>query len=121
MQDDQSGGPEQAAMTDEPSTEAEAEVMVARREERHEYLATIAGTEIATLPYQNADDRIVLLTTTVLPPFRGRGIAEELIAYALDDIREQGVRITVLCPVVRAFIAEHPEYSDLVDPDRPDF
>ncbi|MCR2809215.1 MULTISPECIES: N-acetyltransferase [unclassified Microbacterium] len=34
---------------------------------------------------------------------------------------EQGVRITMLCPVVRVFIAEHPEYSDLVDPDPPDF
>ncbi|WP_187270794.1 N-acetyltransferase [Lacisediminihabitans profunda] len=51
--------------------------------------------------------------------FRGWGIAAGLIAHALDDIREGGLRIIVQCPVVAAFIGEHREYTDLVDPARP--
>ena len=56
----------------------------------------------------------------VLPRFRGRGIATELIADALDDLRERGTRITVLCPVVSAFIANNPAYADLADARHPD-
>jgi hypothetical protein len=33
---------------------------------------------------------------------------------ALDDARRRGWRIVPQCPFVAEFIAEHPEYADLV-------
>ncbi|MGH8965171.1 MAG: N-acetyltransferase, partial [Actinomycetes bacterium] len=50
---------------------------------------------------------------------RHNRVAEELIARALDDVRESGKKITVVCPVVGEFIARHPEYLDLIDKVHP--
>ncbi|WP_187432482.1 GNAT family N-acetyltransferase [Agromyces mariniharenae] len=100
---------------DTPSEDADAEIEVRRDDERGVFAATLEGREIATIRYDLDGDRITLITTTVQPEFRGRGIATDLIADALDDLREQGTRFTVLCPVVAAFIAGNPEYAGLAD------
>lgn len=73
----------------------------------------------ASLRYDEVDGRVILVTTTVVPEFRGRGIATDLIADALDDIRGRGRRVTVLCRVVAAFMAGNPQYADLIDPEHP--
>ena len=113
--------PEDIALTDEPSTDADSEISVRGDEERHEYLAIESSIEVATVQYTEAEGRVVLLTTTVVPAFRGRGIGDELIRYGLGDLPARGARITVLCPVVRAFVALHAEYQEMLDPERPDF
>ncbi|ETK34834.1 GNAT family N-acetyltransferase [Microbispora sp. ATCC PTA-5024] len=81
----------------------------------------IAGDRaIAGLPYNVAgDDRLVLLATSVFPEFRKRGVATELIRRVLDDVRAQGKTVTVMCPIVRTFIENNPEYADLVDSRHP--
>jgi predicted GNAT family acetyltransferase len=104
---------------DRPSADAESEIEVHRRDDEHVYAATIDGLEVARLRYDEVDDRVVVITTTVVPEFRGRGIATDLIADALDDIRERGRRVTVLCRVVAAFIAGNPQYTDLIDSEHP--
>ncbi len=101
---------------DTPSEDADAEIEVHRDDERGVFAATLEGLEIATIRYDLDGDRITLITTTVEPEFRGRGIATDLIADALDDLRETGTRFTVRCPVVAAFIAGNPEYAGLADP-----
>ena len=100
--------------------DSDAEIAVHRHDDRGVYAATLDDREIATVRYELDGDRLVLITTTVEPEFRGRGIATELIADALDDLRERGTRITVLCPVVSAFIANNPAYADLADARHPD-
>ena len=60
----------------------------------------MAGRQIANIRYDEVEGRVVAVKTTVVPEFRGRGIAEELTAYALDDIRDRGMRVTVYCPYV---------------------
>jgi len=104
---------------DRPSADSDAEVEVRRDDAAHVYAATRAGRELANLRYDETDGRIVILTTTVVPEFRGRGIASQLIAYALDDIRDRGKRITVYCPLVRAFLSENRQFADLIDPEHP--
>jgi predicted GNAT family acetyltransferase len=104
---------------DRPSTESDSEVEVHRLDEQRVYSAKIGGREIASLRYDEVDGRIVVLTTTVVPEFRGRGIAADLIADALDDIRGRGRRITVRCPVVAAFMAGNLLYADLLDTEHP--
>ncbi|MEV4807266.1 GNAT family N-acetyltransferase [Nonomuraea sp. NPDC049421] len=84
------------------------------------YEAVLGDREIAGLPYNVAgDDRLVLLATSVIPEYRRQGIGTELIRRVLDDVRTQGKTVTIMCPVVRAFIDRNPEYTGLVDPEHP--
>jgi predicted GNAT family acetyltransferase len=46
--------------------------------------------------------------------FAGHGLAGRLIATALDQVRASGGALLPHCPFVRHFVAEHPEYLDLV-------
>jgi predicted GNAT family acetyltransferase len=101
---------------DRPSADAESEVEVHRRDDEHAYVAVIDGVDVANIRYDEVDGRIVVLTTTVEPEFRGRGIATNLIADALDDLRARRMPLTVRCPVVTAFIASNAQYADLLDP-----
>jgi len=104
---------------DRPSADSDSEVEVHRDDGTRVYAATLAGRELATLRYDEVDGRVVILTTTVVPEFRGRGIASQLVAYALDDIRDRGKRITVYCPLVSAFLSENRQFADLIDPECP--
>lgn len=102
---------------DRPSADTDAEVRVIHHSADRVYAAIVDGRQIASFRYAFVNSRIIVLTTTVVPEFRGRGIAADLIADALDDIREQGLRITVRCPVVAAFIAENLQFADLIAPE----
>lgn len=52
--------------------------------------------------------------TEIDPAYEGRGLASRLIRAALDDVRSRGLDVLPFCPFVRAFIANHPDYLDLV-------
>ncbi|MCP2032575.1 putative GNAT family acetyltransferase [Okibacterium sp. HSC-33S16] len=107
-----------AREVDRPSAETNSEITLRRYDDESVYVAMMDSQEIATLRFAVEDDRIDVLATTVDPAFRGRGLAADLIADALDDIRSQGRHIRVYCGVVAAFITRYPQYADLVDPAR---
>ncbi|GAA3861622.1 hypothetical protein GCM10022381_02410 [Leifsonia kafniensis] len=106
---------------DRPSADADSEIAVHRDDDAQIYVAVIGDRELANLRYREAAGRVVILTTNVAPEFRGRGISADLIANALDDIRERGLRVTVYCPVVASFMAGNQQFADLIDPDDPGF
>jgi predicted GNAT family acetyltransferase len=83
------------------------------------YRAWINSDEVAILTYKIVGHRFVLLSTSVVPAFRKHGIATELIAHVLDDVRESGRTVTVICPAVREFMDHYPDYEDLLDKNRP--
>jgi predicted GNAT family acetyltransferase len=74
---------------------------------------------VAELTYRFVGGRIVLLSTWVARPYRQQRVATELIARVLDEIRDTGAKITIICPVVGEFIARNPEYADLIDDVHP--
>ncbi|WP_406046220.1 N-acetyltransferase [Micromonospora sp. NBC_00898] len=53
------------------------------------------------------------------PAYRRNRVVTELVARVLDEIRESGKKITVICRVVGEFIALNPEYLDLIDKVHP--
>ena len=59
--------------------------------------------------------RINWLATSILPDYRGQGLATELTRRVLDSIRAEGKSATVRCPVFRSFIERNPEYAAMVD------
>ncbi|MBO0849050.1 MAG: N-acetyltransferase [Pseudonocardia sp.] len=87
--------------------------------ERGRWIATLGAEAIAELSYRFVGGRVVLLKVWVDPAARHNRVAKELIARVLDEVRESGKKITVICPVVGEFIARHPEYLDLIDKVHP--
>ncbi|MEU4679028.1 GNAT family N-acetyltransferase [Micromonospora sp. NPDC023737] len=96
------------------------DVRIVNDEKLGTYDAIVGDREVAGLTYSvTGDDRLVLLGTSVLPEFRKKGVATELIRHVLNDARAQGKTITILCPIVRTFIEHNPEYADLIDAKHP--
>jgi predicted GNAT family acetyltransferase len=61
-------------------------------------------------------DRVVFTHTFVPPARRGEGIAEQIVATALDDVRRRGAVAVPHCWYVAEFIRSHPDYGDLLAP-----
>jgi uncharacterized protein len=73
-----------------------------------------AGGATAFVNYKIDGGTIMLLHTETPVALRGRGIASRLVQGVLEDIRARGLKIMPRCAFVRAFLAKHPEYRDLV-------
>jgi uncharacterized protein len=101
------------------TTENALPVAVRDIPESKNYEAIVNGSVVGTLIYELEGRRVVLTHTIVEPAYRERGVATTLIAAALDDIRAKGLTITVLCSFVNDFLAQHPEYADMVDAEHP--
>jgi predicted GNAT family acetyltransferase len=57
----------------------------------------------------------VIITHTETPwALRGRGIATELVAGALQIIRGDGRKVVAGCSFVSDYLRKHPEFADLV-------
>jgi uncharacterized protein len=89
-------------------------VEVADNPGKNRYEARVDGEVAGYVFYRSRPDRLVLLHTEVGEEFEGHGVGGKLVAGTLEDIRERGLRVTVLCPFAAAYIERHPEYSDLV-------
>jgi predicted GNAT family acetyltransferase len=81
-------------------------------EDRYEIL--VAGELAGVCEYSRRDGRIDLLHTEIDDRFEGHGLASKLIRFALDDARSSDTPVMPYCQFVRAFIAKHEEYLDLV-------
>jgi uncharacterized protein len=70
--------------------------------------------KIAFLQYTLSGGIIALSHTEVPKELRHHGIASELAHAALEYARENHLKVDVICQSVVAYLADHPEYSDLV-------
>jgi predicted GNAT family acetyltransferase len=70
--------------------------------------------EVAYLGYSLSGNVLELIHTEVPKKMRGRGLASALAESALRWARENNLKVDIICPTVQAYIAKHPEYSDLV-------
>ena len=65
--------------------------------------------------YYSAGEGIVSIPhTEVDAAYQGQGIAGVIVQFALDDLRDRGIRVIPACPYVRHWIEQHPEYADLL-------
>jgi predicted GNAT family acetyltransferase len=85
--------------------ESSWELDVLNDAEHGRWIATLGAEAIAELPYRFVGGRVVLLSTWVDPVYRNNRVATELVARVLDEIRESGKKITIICPVVGKFAA----------------
>ncbi|HEX6992590.1 MAG TPA: GNAT family N-acetyltransferase [Gammaproteobacteria bacterium] len=69
----------------------------------------------AHLDYVQVDERTLDLRHTFVPEaLRGRGIAAEIVRFALEYARDRGLRVIPTCSYVAAKIRREPEFADLV-------
>jgi predicted GNAT family acetyltransferase len=82
--------------------------------ERERYEIYVEGALGGFTLYKSRPGIMAFMHTEVDEGFRGRGLGDRLIAYALDDARERGLAVLPFCPFVRSFIQSHRNYVDLV-------
>jgi predicted GNAT family acetyltransferase len=83
--------------------------------ENSRYEVHVDGEVAGYSEAKDRDDGVVLFSHTVVDDeYEGQGLASQLVAGALDDIRQRGRRIEVTCEYVEDFLEKHAEYQDLV-------
>jgi predicted GNAT family acetyltransferase len=97
-------------MTDEPTEQPQ----VRDHPEASRYEIYVAGQVAGFTRYVRHGDVADFVHTQIAEEFGGHGLASRLIHAALDDARRRGWQVVPYCPFVRAFMAKHPEYRDLV-------
>lgn len=82
--------------------------------EHDRYELSIGGEVVGFIAYRARPGLIAFVHTEVDERFQGRGLADRLIRFALDDARARGLAVLPFCPFVKAFIERHREFEMLV-------
>ncbi len=78
------------------------------------YRTQLDGND-AEMTFSRASPRLIIIDHTDVPDaLRGRGVGNQLVAYAVGDAREHGFKIIPLCPFAAGQFRKHPEYSDVL-------
>jgi predicted GNAT family acetyltransferase len=75
-------------------------------------LDTAAG--IAFASYRLSSGTITIFHSEVPSALRGRGIDSRLARGALEEVRRQGLKLVAQCSFIDAFVADNPEFRDLM-------
>ena len=86
---------------------------VTNNEAKSRFEMTVDGST-AVAEYERREGEIIFTHTEVPEAIGGRGVAQKLVKGALDQAREQNLKVVPLCGYVEKFIERHPEYKDLV-------
>ena len=75
----------------------------------------VDGQQAGISDYRLTDGKLVFVHTEIDPAFRGQGLGDELARGALNLVRaESDIRVVARCPFISKWIAEHPDYQDLL-------
>jgi predicted GNAT family acetyltransferase len=76
--------------------------------ERSRYELFVEGELAGYLAYRRSKGLILITSTQVLPAYRGRGLASQLVQAAMDDVREEGLTVQTTCWYVDEWLESHP-------------
>jgi uncharacterized protein len=94
------------------------ELRVTDNPEQEQYEIRADGEIAGVVQYHLRGDAIAFLHAETDPRFRGQGVAGRLIRSSLEAARDRHLAVLPYCPFVRRWIAEHPDYAELVPADR---
>jgi uncharacterized protein len=69
---------------------------------------------LAIAQYRLSPGIITIVHTEIPPGLRGQGVGSTLVRRLLEEFRAQGLKVVAQCGFVRAFVASHPEFKDLL-------
>ena len=87
---------------------------IRNNEEESQFETTVDGHTALTAYDLEDPNRIVFTHTEVPEALSGRGIAGEIVKFALDHAREKKLTVVPQCAYVASYIKRHPEYQDLL-------
>ena len=90
-----------------------SDIVVTDNEDEGRFEAEVDGA-LAMAEYTRTGNRITFTHTEVPEAYRGQGIGEKLVRTALEKVRAEDLTVRPLCPFVRSYIEDHPEFHDLV-------
>ena len=76
---------------------------------------TVDGERAGLAAYRVRDGVTVVTHSEVNRRFRGQGLGNVLAQGTLDGLRAQGARVYPACPFFAKYVAEHPEYDDIIE------
>ncbi len=80
------------------------------------YAMRVDGAQVAVLDYSILGTAISLTRAFTIPSQRGKGLAGQLVAYAVDDIEATtSLRIVPMCWYVAEWFDAHPERRHLLE------
>ena len=91
------------------------DVTVRENADLNRFELLVDGEMAGQAAYRVRDGVTVITHSEVDPAYRGRGLGNELAGRTLDALRAQGARIRPACSFFAGYVAEHPEYADLVE------
>ncbi|MEO6997138.1 MAG: GNAT family N-acetyltransferase [Terracoccus sp.] len=68
----------------------------------------IGQAQYVVVPVVGGTDRVVFFHTEVDDAYGGRGLAQVLARFALDDTIAAGRTIVAVCPYIARFVERHP-------------
>jgi uncharacterized protein len=89
-------------------------IEVADEPDRDRYEVSVDGAVVGFTAYRARPGLIAFIHTEVDEGFQGRGLADDLIRFALEDARTRGLAVLPFCPFVNAFIQRNREFEALV-------
>lgn len=70
------------------------------------------GTPMGEITFSPAGEgRVCFDHTYVDPRFEGRGVAGQMMAAAVDQVRARGWKATAACSYARAWLEKHPDQA----------
>ncbi|MFC5040264.1 GNAT family N-acetyltransferase [Ornithinimicrobium kibberense] len=71
---------------------------------------------VGHLSYDTTGNTVDLHHTLVEPAHRNKGVADRLVEEAVREIRAEKMNLRPTCSYVRAWMEQHPEHQDLLEP-----
>jgi len=90
------------------------EKTIAHAPEHSRYELKLDDHVVGVADYRQDGNVRSLTHTGVEPGHRNQGLAADLIEFALHEAQEADLEVLPYCSYVREYIAEHPEYLELV-------
>ena len=85
--------------------------------ERHRFEVDLGGGSFAFADYLLRDGKIVFTHTQVPPGHEGHGIGTAIVRAGLEAARERGLKVVPACPFFAAYMRNHADEQDLLDPE----
>ncbi|BBX19355.1 GNAT family N-acetyltransferase [Mycolicibacterium duvalii] len=84
--------------------------------EADRFTISVDGQRAGFTEYVDRDGQRIFPHTEIDDQFSGRGLGSLLVAGALEQTRDAGLRVVAVCSMVAGYIDKHPEFKDITDP-----
>jgi predicted GNAT family acetyltransferase len=86
------------------------DVSAKERFEAHDETGALAGF----VTYQVTGNIVVYTHTETQPDFAGHGVGSQLARAVLQDAKDKGRTVVLMCPFISSWVESHHEFDDII-------